>query len=118
MNKVVSFEKKRSLYYLGRLAFVILAFLSAAIFFFWVIVNELTETGSFSLLKILVKDQEILKEFWQDTLSVVWEELPKLEMVLGVSAITVIIAILIFSRKRVGIVRKRLANIVKYQHSK
>ncbi len=116
MKKVVSFEKRRSLYWLGRFLLILLFFVVAGVSFAIVIARELSETKTLELLTLFRENRETIAEFWQDTLNTFWEELPKGEIALAASAIVIIILIFLFARRRIGITKKRLSDIAKYQN--
>lgn len=114
MGKVVRFEERRTKLWLGKYIFILLLFIAVLIFLIYISVNIIQKQQTADLLAIFGEDREIIAEFWQDTVTTFWEELPLIWLGLGGLALTGIIIYLRLSGKKIQIIKNKrgeLANI-------
>lgn len=115
MKKIVSWERRRSVAWLGGfsaivggLLFVILGLLLAAI-------GDILDRGIGDQLSLLSENREIVEQYWQDTLATVALQLPQ-GKILAILAIAVLALFFFwFTRKRLGVVRRRLKQVLAYK---
>lgn len=114
MGKVVGFEKRHVKWWLGKFILVISVLCASFIFSAAVFQKEVLQRRILDLLSLFTEDKEIIGQFWQDTLGVVWEEIPH-ELLFLLGLIFLIFVIFIFvSRKRLKIIRKKMSQLEKY----
>lgn len=114
MDEVVHFEKKRSLWWLGRFLFILLVLLAAGISFLWIAVTQIFERQTLELLTLFTQNREIIGEFWQDTLLVFWEELPQKKLAVGLIALFAVGAMILVTRKQLRVLWKKMRQLAKY----
>jgi hypothetical protein len=88
---------------------VVLGFLLAGLIFLisvWFTAQELVQNRAFEFLTLFRDDLEILKDYWQTTLVMVWEELPRNILFLCDISIVFLIALFIFLRKKFPFIGK------------
>lgn len=113
MENVARYERERSTGWLQRFRVIIVALLLLAVFILGRVWQQLQERGSLDLLSLFWEDAEIIREFWQDTLSIFLEEIPQ-ETLLG--AVWILLGIVMFvwlTRKRRKIIKRRLSELAK-----
>lgn len=114
MKNVVSFEKKRSLMWIVK---IILLFLMLFIIFAFLIqafLAKVLERQTLYLLSLFTQDREIILEYWQDTLTVFWEELPHLGLYEIFIVLLIIIMTVIFAVKKIPQLLKKLQQVQKF----
>lgn len=117
MEKVTRFEEQRSKSWLSGfvLALVIIGIsIMAAGYRVYII---LMERHTLELLEIFYQDREILAEFWQDTMFVLFAELPRQTMVLGLCLALLLVFVWIATRHRRRVTQRRLAELAKRKKS-
>lgn len=73
-----------------------------------------TERGTLDLLTIFAEDREIVAEFWQDNLTIFWEELPHRRLV-TVAVLVIVVGLIFVATKRTRqILRKKLGQLQKF----
>lgn len=117
MRKVVSFERKRVKWWLTRFFAVLIGLLSTLLAFLWLFQQALVERSVFDLFTLMTEDREIIEQFWQDTLGVIWEELPHRLLFLLLIIFIIIIIFIIRSRKKLTVVKTKVRQLAKYKNS-
>jgi hypothetical protein len=113
MDKVTRFEKERSTGLLWRSRVYISVLIAAGGYVAWRVWNQLRESQTLDLLSLFWEDAEIIKEFWQDTVSVFLEELPTETIVMGGVIFVGLIFYIWFTHKKRRIAKRRLAQLAK-----
>ena len=114
MEKVVRFEKRRSFWWIGRFFIILLVLCSAGLWLSWIAAEQIAERQTLELLTLFTQDREIISEFWQDTLTIFWEELPQGKLIIIGVLLLLIIMLILLTKKRRMIVWKRIQQIKKY----
>ena len=78
----------------------------------------LAERHTLDLLEIFYQDKEILAEFWQDTMMVILAELPQRTVMVGFSFAVLLVMVWIITRRKRGVVRRRLTELAKRKKSR
>lgn len=113
MENVARFEHSRSTSWLWRFRITLGTLLVLVLLVLWRVWRQLQESNSLDLLTLFGEDAEIVREFWQDTVSVFLSELPRGALVIA-GLILACLGILIWvTRKKRKIVNRRLALIAK-----
>lgn len=111
MEKVMRFEKRRSLWWLGRFFLILLVLSAAGLWLLWVVATQIAQRQTMELLTLFTQDREIIAEFWQDTLTVFWEELPQGKLIIIFLILAVIVLFILLTRRHRMIVWKRIRQI-------
>ena len=114
MDEVVHFEKKRSLWWLGRFLFIFLVLLAVGVWFLWIAVTQIFERRTLELLTLFKEDRETIAQFWQDTFSVFWQELPQRKLIVVALAIVAIFILLFLTRRKRAIIEQKIRHLAKY----
>ncbi len=118
LDEVVRFEKKRTFAWLIR-STIFLIGLAAAIGVVAVLaIQIILDRGTLDLLQLLGEDNEIVKEFWRDTLATFIAELPQQDLIIIGVLLFVLILFIIFSRKSFKLVQKKRKKISEYEKQK
>ncbi len=96
INKVYSFEAKRTLEQIFLRLFLGLFFLLSLLFFGSIIRSILIQQESFDLLLILSQDMEVVRKFLIDDLFIFFNELPKTLLLFFLAAL-ILLFLLIWS---------------------
>ena len=117
MGKVVGFEKSQIKWWLGRF-FVILTVLLGVLGFCILIFQQLlTDLRISELVSLWNEDTEIVSEFWQDTIGIIWEEIPHEIIYLVIFILLILIIYIVKSRQKMKIISKKLKYLEKYKKS-
>ena len=108
MDKVGRFEKKRITFWLVKFILILLFLTGAFSFILSTTLRIFDERKIWDLLSLFGQDREIIADFWQDTLFIVWEELPRVWLILWFSIVAGIILFIIANRKKIYIIRKKI----------
>lgn len=115
MDRVVRFEEDRSRHWYVKFSLILLG-LVAVIFGGAVIVwNQFSQNQTFELFTLFYEDWEIISEYWKDTLEIIWEEAPQDVIFIGLSALIVVIAVVILSRRKRKILSNVRGQVAKYR---
>lgn len=115
MKKVVAYEVKKTRTWFFK---VILGLLLALVIFlvsFWLSARDLIQSRTLDLLSLFREDFEIIKDYWQDTLITVWEELPRNIIFICDASIVFLIALFIFLKNKLPFMRHRVSSINRYK---
>ena len=107
MDQIVRFEEDRSRQWYVKFSLILLGLLAVIGGGAVIVWNQFSRNQTFELFTLFNEDWEIISEYWKDTLEIIWEEAPQDVVLVGLSAVVVIIAIIILSRRK----RKILANV-------
>jgi hypothetical protein len=115
MEKVIRFEEHRTKRW-TKTFWIILAVLTAGLaYILWNVWVSVSMWGTLDMLTLFTQDQEIVREFWQDTLEVFWEELPQQAVTIaGIVALGIVLVIVMTKRRRM-INARRSAELAKKQ---
>lgn len=114
MGKVMAYEKTRIAVWLRAFLFLFGAFVFVIIVGLLMAAYDMVQKETFTLFALLGEDFDIIIEFWQDTLSVLWEELPRsLVYIVATSLMGLILLLLVTGRKRT-LIRKKIDSLAKY----
>jgi hypothetical protein len=118
MGKVMDFEKKKSRRFLGRFFIIIFILLFVFGILLWFFNQDLLSKNTYDLFSLFSEDKEIIAEYWRDTVTTIWEEIPK-EILIGVLFIFFAsISYFLFSKRRLKITKKKLDSIDKFEKTK
>ena len=113
MEQVARYEQGRSAGWLRRFRVFIVLLLLAAGAILWWIWQQLQERRVLDLLELFWEDAEIIREFWRDTVSVFWEELPQGALLIAGLILLGIGITAWLTRRTRAITHKRLARLAK-----
>lgn len=115
MNRVVSFEKRRIAFWIGRAVLVLGGLLTILGISLWLFARQVWEMQVLDLLSLFGEDREIIKEFWQDTVWLIWEELPHRMIYISIFVILILIIFVIFSKSKFGVIKEKMKNLKNYK---
>jgi hypothetical protein len=101
-NVINNVRKTRTWFFkvfLGLLFAVLIFFISV-----WFTAQELVQNRAFELASFIKNDLEVIKDYWQTTLVMVWEELPRNIIFICDASIIFLIALYIFLKKKLPFV--------------
>ncbi len=114
MDRVVDFERRRVRKWrvifwgvIGILAIIFVVSLIQAL-------QIIQERGTFDLLMLFTQDQEIIAEFWQDSLATFYEELPHRRLLITVVMAVAVVGIFWLTKKGRKIIARRAEQLRKY----
>lgn len=113
MKQVAGFEKKRSIRRLIEILSVIIIVLIPSLIFLYLAISDIINQRSLDMLSIFGEDPEIVGQYWKDTLSTFWQELPQEKILIGITFLTFAIILLIIFRKKIRVIFKRLKSLKK-----
>ena len=113
MEKVTRFEEGRSRRWI--IVFVVIIFFIAALIGAVILrtYDVLIQQHTLDILEIFYEDKEIIAEFWQDAVAVIFEELPQQTMIVGLLLCILLVTIWAITRRRRKIVQRRLSELAK-----
>ncbi len=114
MEKIIALEKRKIRFWLLKFIFALFFILGILGFVFFTIARIFEERRIWDLLSLFREEWEIILEFWQDTLLIFWEELPKEWLVLALISLFIFTLFVIISSKKIGIIRKKIQYLKKY----
>lgn len=118
MDKIVTYESRRTRVWLGIFLGVLLGIVALMFIVGKDIYGVLLERHTLDVLELLFQDREIIFEFWQDTLFVIWEEFPKALLYIGLSLGVVLAGIWLATKNRRKIVARRIGELEKRYKSR
>ena len=113
MEKITRYERERSGVWVLRFRAFIGVLLGLAVLMLWRVWMQMQETGSLDLLSLFWEDAEIIREFWKDTMSVFWEELPQEALVVAGVVLLSLCFVIWWTRKKRKIITRRLTELAK-----
>ncbi len=81
------------------------------------VIEEILSNDVLTPLTLFGEDREIISEYWKDTISTFWQELPQMQISISLLVLLVIVIVIVIARKRFGVIRKRLKGLAKYKKS-
>ncbi|HEX6977060.1 MAG TPA: hypothetical protein VF185_01705 [Patescibacteria group bacterium] len=114
MDKVVKIEKRRSWAWISRFVILNLILFLGGLGFLIIAGKQIFDMDTLSILSLLGEDREIISEFWQDSVSTFWEELPKAYIGLGIGLLIIVVILFWIKRKRIKLMIKKIKNIAMY----
>lgn len=115
MNRVVGFEKKGIGFWLFRFFLVLTVLVEIVFLSLWFFAKNILESKTYELFSLLTEDREIIEQFWQDTLMIIWEEMPKHLLFIFILSTILIVLILFILRKKIKVIRKKVRLLAKYK---
>lgn len=118
MEKVVAYEKARTRHWVLRFVIIVgilTIFVAAAL---GMAAVDVAQKQSLELLTLFAQEPEIIAEFWQDTLSVFWQELPQQTIFLALILTGGIIGIFLVTKMKRGVIRTKLSALAKYEKTR
>jgi hypothetical protein len=88
---------------------IVLGFLFAGLIFLisvWFTAQELVQNRAFELASFVKDDFDLIQDYWQTTLVMVWEELPRNIIFVCDASIIFLIALYIFAKKKLAFLKK------------
>lgn len=114
MEKVVAYEKVRTRRWILRFILVLFVLTVFELSALALVAQDVAQKQSLELLTLFTQDREIIAEFWQDTLTVFWEELPQQAVVLAAVLLAGMFVIVVVTRGRRRVIRARLSKLANY----
>lgn len=108
MERVAKLERRRVGLWLGVFLLILAALGFAFLVAAWQTGTLVFERGSLDLLTLFSQDPEIIGEFWQDTLTTFWEELPHRSLFILVAAGVLLPLLFVATRKGRETLRMKL----------
>ena len=109
MNKVITFEKRRIavwfVWFMGLVGILVIGTLTA----FWFFGVEVMKRQTLELLLLFREDWEVVAEYLQDTVGVMFAELPDAQLYVGLSFIVLLVVVF----WKTGKERHRVINRIK-----
>ena len=115
MKKVVGYEKRRVIGWILAVILGLVIFIITGAVSLWYAATILGETKSLELLTLFREDWEIIREYWRDTITTFFQELPFDSIIILAISGVILLVIIIYSLRRRGVVRKKITNIEKFQ---
>ncbi len=113
MEKITNYERERSSGWLRRFRVLLGALLALVVLAVGHVSRQLYENNSLDLLTLFLEDAEIVGEFWLDTMSVFFEELPRDTMVFVGCMLLGLVLLFWQTRKKRKIIDRRLRVLAK-----
>lgn len=108
MKRVVNFEKKQIIHWLLGFLLMTIILTGALGLALFTTLRIFDERKIWDLLSLFMEEWEIISEFWQDTVAVIWEELPAELLTLILAVFLFLISLIVVSRKKIAIIRKKI----------
>lgn len=115
MKQVTVYEKKRTHDWLLRFRILILGLCGIVFLSILYIYRSMIENHTQELFELFTEDIEIIREYWQDTIINIWEELPQVVIITAFVLICGIIGIILLTNSKRRIIKTKIQNLKKYQ---
>lgn len=115
MDRVVRYEKNRSSMFLQIITGVIIGCIALCLFVLGIVISILWQQDSFSMLLLFLEDQEIIRAYWSDVISIFLQEIPYEYVILCIVLSILLLLVIVATRKKRTIAKHTLENIAKYQ---
>lgn len=115
MKKIVAYEVKKTRTWFFKVSLGLLLALIIFLVSFWLTASQLIQSRTLELLSLFKDDIEIVRDYWQDTLVTVWEELPRNIIFICDASIVFLIALFIFLKKKFPFVKNMVSSLNKYR---
>jgi hypothetical protein len=113
MDRVTRFEKERSHSWLWRSRIFIGVLFVGVLWALWMVWDQLRARQTLDMLSLFWEDAEIIQEFWQDTIIVFLEELPREALVVAGIVLVGLFGYIWLTHKKRAIMKKRLTQLAK-----
>lgn len=114
MKKIAVYETGRISRYSRRFFFVLGVVFLVAIGAIGILYAELSTMQAFDGFALFFEDKSVISEFWQDTVSVFWEQVPPFWFWFGVFCICSIVLAIVMTAKERRKNRKKLEQVRRY----
>lgn len=111
MEKVVRFEKKRVWWWIGRLLAIFAVLCVLLIGSLYLLARSLLEEEVVMLLSLYTQDVSMLRRFWAEALSFVWEVEPHEVAYVAGGAVVIFLAIIYATRHKRRVILRRLKTL-------
>ncbi len=115
MHRIVAWERRRVTYWLGRFFVGIAALAGGLLAIVWLGTQEVLRRQTLDLLTLFVEDREIIEEFWQDTVMIIFAELPWEAIVPGIVLCGSIGIYLLVTASKRRMIRKKMLQLSQYE---
>ncbi len=115
MDNVISYESHRTRIWLGVFLTALFVAIGLILALIRYIYGTLLDRHTLDVLEIVFQDSEIISEFWQDALVVVWEEFPKFSLYIGFGLMVLFGVMWIRTKKKRKIMARRIEELAKRQ---
>lgn len=113
MKKVARYEQSRTSTWLGMFYGGVALLASLVIIYVWSSWQTITDLQSWDLLTIFMQDQEIIRDYWQDTVMAFVDELPLETMFLASLVLGVLLVVIVATKKRRKVYEHRMRELAK-----
>lgn len=118
MDRITKYEKTASRRWIRVFVISILLLLLLSLFITALLLWQLNQQDSFSMMTLFSEDSEIIKEFFLETITAFIAELPWELIEAGLACIVLIAIAFIVTRKKRLLLQKKMASIEKYERIK
>jgi len=118
MSRIAKIEKKRTRAWILRFSLMLVILTLILLGVLWVIAQDIMEEKTLELLQLFLEDREIIADYWQDTLSIFWQELPHWWLVVAFILTFIAVVYLLSSRKKQQLLRRKMKELDKYQEKR
>jgi len=115
MDQVVRYEERNAITWRTKFLVVLVCLFGLLAAGIYLLIQYFSEYQLFALFELFQQDREIIIEYWQDTLSVIWDETPKDIVFLGLCVCGMIIIYILATRKKRNILNKKMQQISAYR---
>lgn len=115
-NKIYNFETRRTgLQIIVPIVLLIGLFL-ISFFSFQVIWDSLAEQSSLDVLEIFQEDIEVIRKYYWEAMSVIYHEIPKINLGILLAALVFIFLLIWFVMKNFSVMKNRMRSILNQHH--
>lgn len=115
MDKVARYEEKNTSRWLIVFSISLGAILFVLGFLTWSLYTTTIDMHTWDLVELFAEDRSIVGEFWQDTVSIIFAEVPPVVLFLIASLILVAIFMLIRTRKKRKVIARVRTELAKHK---
>lgn len=115
MDQVVRYEERNAATWRTKFLIVLICLFGLLAVGIYLLIQYFSEYQLFALFELFQQDREIILEYWQSTLSVIWDETPKDIVFLGLCVCVIIVIYLLVTRKKRNILKKKMQQISAYR---
>jgi hypothetical protein len=114
MQRVAGYEKRQVSKWQLRFRLELAILGLSLLLLIYLTVRQLMIDHTFDLLTVFTEDREVLSMFWQDTVITFWNELPQLDIIIGLVVLLVIVGLIFITSRMRNINHKKLELLKKY----
>ena len=115
MKKVVQYEEQRAHRWIIWFVVVLMALGASLIASVYFIYRDFVEYQTFALFSLFFQDWEIISEYWQDTISTIWEESPQYLIIFGLCICAIIVCYLAVTKRKRKLLQKKMEQVSHYR---